>query len=138
MTNQQKPMNKREKIKQKKKALRQQVRESERQFFLELNKTKKNTLELSENAVLVAGSVVMGFVLIQVLQSRKRILSPTKEKTGQLSLSGFSVRKRVYKRFLQYLSLFILNIARKKLVNFLLENEDESTDNTEGSLQEQE
>ncbi len=136
--NQQRLMNKKEKIKQKRVALRQQVREAEQQFFLELNKTKKNALELSENAILVAGSVVMGFVLIQVWQSRKGIDRTTRRKTGRLALSGFSIRGRIYKRFLQYLSLFILNIARRKLINFLLENGEKAIDNTEGTVQEQE
>jgi len=130
-------MNKKEKIKERKLSLRREVHDSEEEFLNELKKTRDYAVELTENTLLVAGSVVMGFTLVQVLQGRKRLRAPDKKKTGQLALAGFSVRDRIYKRFLQYLTAFILNIARKKLIDFLLENEDDEADNTEQSLQEQ-
>ncbi len=130
-------MNRKEKIKERKLALRNEVRESEQKVLLELRKTRDHAVDLSENALLVAGSVMMGFILVQVVHGRKRPAKISHKKTGQLSLAGFSVRNRIYKRFLQYLTTFILSIARRKLVDFLLEGEYDETDHTEGSLQEQ-
>lgn len=136
-TNLQTQMNRREKIQKKKGELLEATREAEQALFLEFEKTKASSQELTENALLLSGSVIMGFIVIQLFQKKRRGPGPPKSKTGHLELAGFSVRNRVYKRFLQYLTMFLLGIARKKLVKFLTGNEHEKIDDTKGSVQKQ-
>jgi len=130
-------MNKREEILLKKQNLRKYAQEARQELFDELEKTKKSSFMFTERVALIGGSLMMGFLFINGLRGKKHAPENASMKKGELAIVRHPIRDRVYNRFLQYLSVFILGVARKKLIGFLMGKRNEKIGNTERSVQEQ-
>ncbi len=130
-------MNKREEIIRRKQELQKDVLEAKQELFVEVDKTKKTSLKLTERTALIGGSLIMGFLFVKGLRNRRHVPEVAGKRKGELALVRHPIRNRMYSRFLQYLSVFLLGLARKKLIGFLIGNRNEKIGNTEQSVPEQ-
>ncbi len=130
-------MNKKEEIFKRKQELQKKALDARQELFIELDKTKKSSLKLTERTALIGGSLIMGFLFIKGLRNRRHVPEVSGKRKGELALVRHPIRDRMYSRFLQYLSVFILGLARKKLMEFLMGKRNEKIDNTEQSVPKQ-
>lgn len=129
-------MNKREEIRKRKQELQNYALEARQELLDELEKTKKTSQLLTERMALVGGSLIMGFLFVKGLRNKRYPQQSGRAKKSELALVRHPIRDRVYNRFLQYLSVFILGVARKKLIGLLMGKQNEKIVNTERPVQE--
>ncbi|MCC5928263.1 MAG: hypothetical protein JJU28_03365 [Cyclobacteriaceae bacterium] len=120
----------------KRKFLQAEAKDARRKLFSEFQSSKEKTGNFLKTAAIIGGVLVLSLYTVKKIFSGKssseHSFTDIEPNKGLMLTAASKVKLKIYEQFLYNIALFLLMIARNKLMNYLeQQGEDEDRENTE-------